>query len=39
MDENDEVNFSQEIGSTCQLIGECLIVTNKKILKDGIEKK
>ena len=42
MDENDIEGWkllTEKLGSTCQLVGDDLFVTNKKILKDGINKE
>ena len=42
MDEDDIVGWkllTEKLGSTCQLVGDDLFVTNKKILKDGINKE
>ena len=42
MDENDTKGWrllTEKLGSTCQLVGDDLFVTNKKILKDGINKE
>ena len=42
MDENDIEGWkllTEKLGSTCQLVGHDLFVTNKKILKDGINKE
>ena len=41
MDENDYSGWkilTEKIGSKCQLVGDDLFVTNKKIFKEGIEK-
>ena len=41
MDENDYSGWkilTEKIGSKCQLVGDDLFVTNKKIFKQGIEK-
>ena len=42
MDENDTEGWkilTDRLGSNCQLVGDDLFVTNKKILKDGISKE
>jgi len=42
MDENDIEGWkilTDRLGSNCQLVGDDLFVTNKKILKDGISKE
>mgnify|MGYP001384946141 FL=1 len=42
MDENDIEGWkllTEKLGSTCQLVGDDLFVTNKKILKDGVNKE
>ena len=42
MDEDDIEGWkllTEKLGSTCQLVGDDLFVTNKKILKDGINKE
>ena len=42
MDENDTEGWrllTEKLGSSCQLVGDDLFVTNKKILKDGINKE
>lgn len=41
MDENDYSGWkilTEKLGSKCQLVGDDLFVTNKKIFKEGIEK-
>lgn len=42
MDENDMEGWkllTEKLGATCQLVGDDLFVTNKKILQDGINEK
>ena len=42
MDENDKDGWkllTERLGSKCQLVGDDLFVTNKKILKDGINEE
>ena len=42
MDENDYEGWrilTDKIGSKCQLVGDDLFVTNKKIFQEGIDKK
>ena len=34
-----EASHRKKLGSTCQLVGDDLFVTNKKILKDGVNKE
>tara|TARA_B100000214_G_scaffold258041_1_gene190341 strand:- start:207 stop:1481 length:1275 start_codon:yes stop_codon:yes gene_type:complete len=42
MDENDNEGWkllTEKLGSTCQLVGDDLFVTNKKILREGINEE
>jgi enolase len=42
MDENDMEGWkllTEKLGANCQLVGDDLFVTNKKILQDGINEK